>query len=139
MGASVLDRQLVDQYRQADYRVEAGFVLRIDQTSLELARWHARHGVDCSAFVTACNPRGQVLDEQANSRLTSQLAEVLAESGRVFVAGIGTDPGGDWPGEASFLVAGLALAGTRELGRRFNQNAVVWSGEDAVPRLILLR
>ncbi|TVS10748.1 MAG: DUF3293 domain-containing protein [Wenzhouxiangella sp.] len=139
MTESVLDRQLVELYRQADYRVDRGFVLRVDHPGVELARWHARQGVDCSAFVTACNPRGQQLDEQSNRRRTARLEAVLAESGRVFVPGVGQDPSGDWPGEASFLVAGLSLAAAQDLGRQFAQNAVVWSGEDAVPRLILLR
>ncbi len=139
MTDSVLDRHLVELYRKAEYRVDRGPVLRVDQPSPELAQWHIRQAVDCSAFMTACNPRGQRVDERSNRRLTSQLAAVLAESGRVFVAGTGLDPSGDWPGEASFLVAGLNLPTARSLGRRFDQNAVVWSGPDAVPRLILLR
>ena len=33
----------------------------------------------------------------------------------------------------------LSLGDPREAGERWAQNVVLWSGEDAVPRLILLR
>jgi len=36
-------------------------------------------------------------------------------------------------------VPGLSLEASKSLGARFEQNAIVWSGADAVPQLILLR
>jgi len=36
-------------------------------------------------------------------------------------------------------VPGLARAAAQELGRQFQQNAIIWAGADAVPELILLR
>ena len=41
--------------------------------------------------------------------------------------------------EESFLVYGLTLEAAKALGTRLEQNAFIWSGEDAVPQLILLR
>jgi hypothetical protein len=35
-------------------------------------------------------------------------------------------------------VLGLALEAAKSLGRRHEQNAVVWSGPDAVPQLVML-
>jgi len=56
-----------------------------------------------------------------------------------FLEGIGQHPANDWDGEASFLVFGLSLNDATTLCTQFEQNAFVWSGADAVPRLILLR
>jgi len=43
------------------------------------------------------------------------------------------------PEEASFPVLGLSLKASRALGRKHEQNALVWCTKDAVPQLLLLR
>ena len=58
---------------------------------------------------------------------------------QLFIDGIGCDPSGCWPGEASCLVLGLSIDIARALGTEFEQNAIVWCGADAVPELVLLR
>jgi hypothetical protein len=57
----------------------------------------------------------------------------------VVLDGIGQHPDNGWPGEDSLLALGVSLADALLLGRRFGQDAVVWAGADAVPRLMLLR
>jgi hypothetical protein len=57
----------------------------------------------------------------------------------VAIPGIGVHPTGEWRGEPSYLVPGLSRAAAEELGSRFEQNALIWSGADAVPELLLLR
>jgi len=53
--------------------------------------------------------------------------------------GVGKDATGQWPAERSVLALGLDLETSKEIGRHFEQNAIVWSSSDAVPALILLR
>ncbi|SHL69343.1 Protein of unknown function [Nitrosospira sp. Nsp11] len=55
------------------------------------------------------------------------------------IEGEGFDPCGKWPAEKSFLALGLDLKESSALGKEFGQNAIVWAGADAIPRLILLR
>jgi Protein of unknown function (DUF3293) len=43
-----------------------------------------------------------------------------------------------WPSERSLLVLGLSPKIAREIGAQFGQNAVVWTGADGIPGLILL-
>jgi hypothetical protein len=57
----------------------------------------------------------------------------------VAIPGIGVHPTGEWRGEPSYLVPGLSREAAEELGRQFEQNALIWSGADAVPELLLLR
>ena len=67
---------------------------------------------------------------------------LLAELSRrklVALRGIGQHPTNAWPGEPSFLVPGVTRRDAQALGRQFEQNAIVWSGRDALPELILLR
>lgn len=93
----------------------------------------------CSAFITTRNPHSERLDDAHNaSRQAVLLAALARENGRC-VAGVGQHPSNHWPGKASVLVPGISRALATAPGRRFAQNAVLWAGEDAVPRLILLR
>ena len=55
------------------------------------------------------------------------------------IEGAGSDPAGDWPEEHSYFGLGVGLEDAKRLGVRFRQDAIVWTGRDAVPRLILLR
>jgi len=139
--SSPIDPATLQAYRETAYRVLAPppFALRIGQPSAELLARHRRRGVACSAFITACNPHSWPVSEEANAQRQAELAQELTRRGLAFEPGIGQHPSNDWPGEPSWLVHGLALEAARRLGGRWEQNAVVWSGADGMPQLILLR
>ena len=117
----------------------APFTLRIGEPSDALACAHKAHHADCSAFITACNPWSQAVDETSNAQLHVALLRELAQRSRATIEGIGQHPSNQWPGEVSCLVFGLTLEAAKTLGNRLAQNAIVWSGSDAVPQLIVLR
>nr|WP_218959681.1 DUF3293 domain-containing protein [Cupriavidus sp. IK-TO18] len=128
-------------YRETHYRVLGGtpMTLRVDQASAPLATLHQALGVACSGFITAANPFSQRCDDNANAARQQALAQDLAQMGLRAIEAAGEHPANGWPAEPSFLVPGLSLEGARSLGGKYGQNAVVWSGADAVPRLVLLR
>ena len=134
--------ELVAAYRATEYRVGSGrdaFVLRIDARSEPLARLYGACGASCAAFMTACNPHSRVQAAEANRAAIARLREVLGASACRLIEGAGVDPSGVWPAEASVLALGLGLEDAKALGRRFDQNAIVWAAADAIPRLVLLR
>lgn len=53
--------------------------------------------------------------------------------------GEGKQPSGDWEGEDSLLVLGINLEDAKAVWIKWGQNAILWSGADGVPQLILLR
>ena len=132
-------------YQGTDYYVSAEppFVLRIGAASEPLRNLYRQHESNCAAFVTACNPYSQRLDAADNAahqdRLRNELEQRGLTRGLKFFKGEGRQPNGGWPAEPSFLVLGLDLEEAKALGRKHEQNAVVWCGADAVPQLILLR
>ena len=67
------------------------------------------------------------------------LGRALRQRSLICLEGVGRHPANQWPGEVSYLILGLTLDAAKTLGTRLEQNAIVWSGADAVPRLILLR
>ncbi len=139
--ASSIDAHTLAAYRAARYVVPGvkGFVLSVDQYSPRLEAAHRRHEVGCSAFLTAFNPRGQQLDGAENLRRHTDLQVTVAAMRLSYRTGFGVDPEHEWPEECSVLVFGLALEPACMIGRHFEQNALIWAGSDAVPRLVLLR
>jgi Protein of unknown function (DUF3293) len=133
--------ETIEAYRQTHYHVtgELPATLIIGQRSEALARIHQAYAVTCSAFITPCNPYGEILTDQANADRYAACGEALVREGHRYVMGVGQHPSNEWPGEASYLILGVDLIGATRLGQRYEQNAIVWTGEDRVPTLILLR
>ena len=145
MPQSQVAAEVIAAYRSAHYRAGSGSdatILRVDQYSQPLSQLFTVSGHRCAAFITACNPFGvrqnPEVNEAACARLRNRLVQYVSRPDQI-IEGAGSDPSGDWPPEESFLVLGLDLKTSRVLGEEFGQNAIVWAGADAVPRLILLR
>ena len=141
MNHSSLEDKLVQSYQETNYYVYAqpAFFLTIGKQSPELSRLHDKYRVDSSAFITAFNPYSTELEEQQNRERNAMLALLLGELDHSFIEGVGQHLSKQWPGEPSFLVLGVSLDVAKEIGMQFEQNAIVWSGPDAVPELVLLR
>ena len=132
---------MIRAYRETEYRVlgDTPAILHVDTRCVDLAAIHRAHRVECSAFITACNPYSEACDEVSNAERQATLALELKQRGLASIDAIGQHPSGDWSGEPSFLVLGLPLDAAMALGAQHAQNAIVWNGSDAVPRLIPLR
>lgn len=140
-GSSLIPADTLAAYRQTHYHVcaAAPFVLRIGQRCAALRAAHARRAVKSSAFVSACNPGSDRLDETSNAARHRALVRELTQAGHAFLEGVGRHPSNGWPPEPSVLVFGFGREAARALGQRLEQNALLWNGPDAVPQLILLR
>jgi hypothetical protein len=135
------DSGLLTAYLAAHYKVTGTptpFVLRVGHISAELAALHLAHGVNCSAFVTAWNPRGVARSESLNRASQQPLESQLKSMSLTLLAGIGEDPSGVWPGEPSILALGISRSEAARVGRTFGQLAIVWTGESAIPELVVL-
>lgn len=138
---SQIDPATLQAYRETEFRVtgDAPMTLRLGQACASLARLQLAHRVDCSTFITACNPFSIELSDAENAARQAALAEDLRKRSLTFFDGVGQHPSHNWPGEPSYLVLGLSFEAARTLGRRLEQNAIVWNGAGAVPELVLLR
>lgn len=141
MFETLIDAETLQAYRETEYRVDGAdpFILRVGELSAALAAAHKRHRVDCSAYITACNPFSQRLDEAENVERHAALGRELSKRSLASSEGVGQHPSNQWPSEPSHLIFGLTLEAAKALGTRMEQNAILWAGADAVPELILLR
>jgi len=137
--SSVSDKEIT-AYNAAHYHVfhEPQFVLKIGQFSRELSLLHKEAGMTCSAFITADNPLGVPGSVEQNKSAYARLIESVSNSGLSSIDGEGKDPAGEWPGEKSLLIIGCDRQQAVEWGGLYNQNAIVWCGDDAIPELIVL-
>ncbi len=142
MAQSEIPAEKIEAYRKTDYRFgEApdAVILRVDLPSEELARLYASSGFTCGAFVTAYNPYGTAQGIEANEAAHARLGTELRALSESVIEGAGADASGRWPEEKSYFALGIDLEAASTLGKRYRQDAIIWAGGDAVPKLILLR
>ena len=140
-SASVIHPDLIQAYLDTHYHVrqDKPFVIRIGQLSSELDALHQLKQVQSSCFITPCNPvSAQLKQVENNQKLREFQADKLLQ-GLELVNGLGQHPTNSWEGEESCLVLGITLEKAKEVGRKYDQNAIVWIGSDVIPELVLLR
>ena len=141
MTASVIPEETIAAYTATSYRVNQRepFALKIGEASAPLRKLYEEYNCSSAAFITACNPYNMAVSADENAAAQSRLEDKLIAASIPFFAGIGEDPSGQWSGETSVLALGLNLDTAKSFGVEFLQNAIVWAGNDAIPKLILLR
>ena len=142
MAQSVIARNLISEYCGTDYQIGVGsdsISLRIDQYSEPLAKLLTASKHPWAAIISAYNPCSQLQSNEKNLAAHESLKNYLSRHSYLRIESLNIDPTNRWPTEKSFFVPGLDLDTARSLGQQFNQNAIVWIGNDAIPRLLLLR
>lgn len=141
--ASALGRPIIEAYLHARYRVLPAvgepWVLRLGRPDTHLRDAQRSAHSTCSALVTACNPLGQYLTPSLNAARQKRLQSVLRARRCRYLHAAGEDPHCAWPAEPSILIFGLNRSTAVALGRRFGQNAILWSGVNGRVGLVLLR
>jgi hypothetical protein len=132
---------LIESYKSADYHVDASpsFILKIGMQSPELADVYEKSHKHTAAFITAFNPYSQELSTQENKDRNHKLEELIQSLDFDYIHGEGKCGDGDWDGEKSFLIFGISEKQSSEIGKEFEQNAIVWCDKDAIPQLLLLK
>ncbi len=130
------DRNLMEAFQAARYRVASAGVLRIGAPCPGLLR---ALGVRHLVGVTAHNPGAVRQGAAANAAAQRRLRErIRREAGVEPWEGLNEDPEGRWPPEPS-LWAPVGLRLGLEWGRAFGQAAIVHVGPQGIPRLAWCR
>ena len=131
--------ELLDDYRRSDYFVidnGASIPVRIGELSEGLAPLYRRYGVESSAFITAFNPGSVPASAAENEVANGVLAADLECLACPFLSGEAHDPRGEGPSELGFFCFGLERDIAISLGKKYDQNAVVWIGRELIPELV---
>ena len=138
---SAIPSETILAYTETDFIVydELTLILHVDEYSTGLNKLYETHKTNTCTFITAYNPYSQVLKESVNIARNKDLAAELDDKALKYLLAEGIHHSGDWPVEASYLVLGLSLKESCELGKKYEQNAIVWCDSDCLPKLVLLR
>ena len=140
MSERPFDEKLIAAYQQTRYRVfvdEDVLDLIIGEHNERIDALLARHHVIEAAFLTACNPRSQLLSETENHARQAKLMEEINAEGYEFLPGVGIGMNSDWPPEESVLVLGIDRTTATELAIRHDQNAHVHVAINQTTELVL--
>lgn len=142
MSRTSLDPTLVQAYRRTRYSAGLdgeAIVLRVDVPSPVMAAAIAAAGGPGAAFITAENPYSTQSAAHDNAASQALLKSELAALEATVFEGVGQGDDPTWPGEASYLAVGISRDQACLLGRKYQQNAIVWIGANGTPELVLLR
>lgn len=137
---TLITAEIIDAYLTTSYLFGENFgkSMRVGVPSNDLQELYAIHEVEEAAFITAWNPVGRAAPLQENETRQRLLLRDLDVAGIQHAEGLGQGEG-DWPPEPSQLLLGCTWLQAIHLGQHYSQNAIVWAGKDAVPKLVLLR
>lgn len=136
--------ELLRAYQNAVYAVFAspGIEFRVGQPSDTLDAMMSINHVRTAAFVSSATASGRPSDENQRRLndflLRSHVGDVAAKHKYRVYQGEGRDPGGKWPAEPSVLIMGITREEAEGLGRKLEQNAIVWIEKGGAPALLVL-
>ena len=78
------------------------------------------------ALITAANPYSQPLSERENQRRYQRLSKHLKGLQLPLIPAVGKDQTGVWTPELSWLILGITRPKAIAIGRKFEQNAIVY-------------
>ena len=126
-----------DTYSHAEYVVLSSppVIFKIDERCTELDQLLDSCHVSLAGFITACNPKGLHQSDGENILAMNQLLSAIDDLRLPYFKGFGRDPEGAWK-EDSYLIMGIELDQACQLGRLFDQNAIVMLARNMVPKLV---
>lgn len=117
-----ITHHLESAYRATDYRVDGPvgpFVIRIGEVCDAIP-------ADSWAYITACNPRSRRLPDNENTRRMQMLRAEVESAGYRYWRGHSEAQDHSWPPEPSLLVFDISRNQAAQLGRQFDQWAIVF-------------
>ena len=133
-----MNEELFDAYSSTIYQVNEPLIqILIGQQCGPIDALLQQHNCITYAFITAWNPFSNLLSDAENENRNQLLYNELIGKFLLFQGqGIGQDP--KWKPEESFLVLGIDECTAIEVGKKFEQNAIVFGTYREQPRLLIL-
>ena len=128
---------LIEAYKNTKYKVFGSTItIEIGKFNQDLNNLILNHNSNEWAFITAYNPYSKVLTNDENKIRHYELKE-LTENYVTFEGhGVGEDP--TWEPELSLFIIGISKVEASKIGKKFEQNAIVYGELNNSPELIIL-
>lgn len=130
--------ELMQAYIDTNFQVpELGFVIKIGKSHRLLDKYLSESLALSWAFITAWNPHSLPLTQDENyHRNDLLLADIHTYR---YFKGLGVGPDPNWQPEESFLIVGIDKESAITLGRKYNQNAIVFGKKGERAELLVIK
>lgn len=134
-----IDQQLLKAYLNADYCiVKPSLKIKVGEISRALDVFLMDNNAYYWAFITAWNPHSQLLDQEENEARHLALMQSLIEGKFTFCEGFGETHDDRWPMEKSLMILDISKSDAMRLGRRYQQNSILYGALNSPAQLIWL-
>ena len=128
---------LIEAYKNTKYKVfEPDLTIEIGVLNQAVNMLLIKHKSAEWAFITAYNPYSRVLTDDENKVRHDELKELTKDYITFEGHGVGEDPA--WEPELSLFVIGITRDEASKIGKKFEQNAIVYGVINSNPELIIL-
>jgi hypothetical protein len=128
---------LIEAYKNTKYIVfDLNLTIVIDKSNLEINELLVKHNTKEWAFITAYNPYSRALTNEENRIRHNELIEMTKNYVTFEGHGVGQDP--IWQPELSLFIIGISKVEASKVGKKFEQNAIVYGKLNNSPELLIL-
>jgi hypothetical protein len=128
---------LIEAYKNTKYKVfESNLTIEVGKLNQELDDLLKKHESDKWAFITAYNPYSKVLTQDENKSRHNEMKELVRNYITFEGHGVGEDP--TWEPELSLLIIGITKDEASKIGKKFEQNAIVYGEFNSKSELLIL-
>jgi hypothetical protein len=128
---------LIEAYKNTKYIVfDLNLTIVLDKSNLEINELLVKHNTKEWAFITAYNPYSRALTNEENRIRHNKLIEMTKNYVTFEGHGVGEDP--TWEPELSLFIIGISKVEASKVGKKFEQNAIVYGKLNNSPELIIL-
>ncbi|TVQ43584.1 MAG: DUF3293 domain-containing protein [Saprospirales bacterium] len=133
--------KIVLAYWNTTYRlVGQGIDVLIAKKNDTFIEFLISHNFHSWAIITAWNPGSEVFPSLSNELFNESLKNELEELSCFYDKALGIPKEGSaWVAEVSFFVADISIDEACVLGKKYNQNAIVYGSHSCLPSLIWLK
>ena len=133
-----IENSLIEAYENTNYYIyhDTEIIINIAKKNIDLINLFKDKNLISASIITAYNPFSKIMTEEQNLSAQLQLKKMIEDSNLSYLDAIGQDIKKEWPGEPSFFIENISKENAIKLGRKFNQNAIVWVDKNLIPELI---
>lgn len=129
--------ELINAYNNTEYKVYSpAIVIKIGIANQELNDLLISVNATTWSYITAFNPFSKILTEPENLKRHEELKVKIGNYKFFEGEGVGEDK--TWKPEISFLIVGISLNEAIEIGKFYEQNAIVVGEINGIPELKML-
>lgn len=133
-----LDQRLLQAYRETVYQVlNPDIAIEIGVANSTLNHFLQQMNARTWAFITAWNPRSQLLTLEENKQRHQAFVEMVEKAGYLYFEGKGVGTNTNWEPEKSVLILNISKENALRIAGYFDQNALVFGVIHKPPQMLL--